>query len=572
MNARQSLHNKAPAAAQPVVKGILQRKCSCRNHTVACGKYEARQEHSQDIERKAANQNKEPEVPPIVHDVLNSPGMPLNPAIRDFFEPHFRHDFSDVRVHTDAPAADSARAVNARAYTVGRHMAFASNLYRPQELEGRRLLAHELAHVVQQQNSAPATPLRIDEKGEQEAELASNSFLNPTQRTIVKISHSQPVSLARQPDDELQPIDRSLELPPHLPFSNAAVEPEDPERNLGTRLWNQFLNGVSVAFYQESERVAKWSADAWATREKAVGPKGSKISSSTLAFGVAIPDTMDLAPTLIKLSTALELAAAKGKPVGAPTPPPGAGPAKIRNLAIFSHGNPEWCGFGGPLGTGKKRTLEIIKHIAPILTTDVNIILYACSTGRGTTEKDYDIKNRSDMLKATMEEGGSDSISSAVRDTLISEHLTSGTVWGHSSAGHVSENTRLREFSAISGKGAAGASYFSKYIFPAAKKNEATKELLDAIDAAGFIIKDPAKSSAAALIEVTEQMYQCYEKANSNLNFQGGSLAAATPTHPIEIAAIVNDYWKKYWTTQIPHSAVFVAKQLQLKKMAGTNR
>ena len=93
-------------------------------------------------------------VPAIVHDVLHSPGQPLDSATRAFFEPRFGHDFSRVRVHTGAQADASAQAVGARAYTVGHDVTFAAQLYRPGTEAGMRLLAHELTHVVQQAGSA----------------------------------------------------------------------------------------------------------------------------------------------------------------------------------------------------------------------------------------------------------------------------------------------------------------------------------------------------------------------------------------------------------------------------------
>lgn len=89
-------------------------------------------------------------VPPIVHDVLSSPGQPLDASTRTFMEPRFGYDFSQVRVHTDKRAAESARAVNALAYTVGRDVVFGEGEYEPGTSMGRRLLAHELTHVVQQ--------------------------------------------------------------------------------------------------------------------------------------------------------------------------------------------------------------------------------------------------------------------------------------------------------------------------------------------------------------------------------------------------------------------------------------
>ena len=91
--------------------------------------------------------------PPIVHDVLAAGGRPLDAAARGFMESRFGRDFSAVRVHTDARAAESARAVGAIAYTVGRDLVFRSGAYRPDTLPGRQLLAHELTHVVQQQGA-----------------------------------------------------------------------------------------------------------------------------------------------------------------------------------------------------------------------------------------------------------------------------------------------------------------------------------------------------------------------------------------------------------------------------------
>lgn len=102
------------------------------------------------MQRKVAGQAIGHTAPPIVHEVLNSPGQPLDPTTRDFMEPRFGHDFSRVRVHTDSKAAESARAVDALAYTVGRDVVFSPGQFVPQSRTGKRLLAHELTHVVQQ--------------------------------------------------------------------------------------------------------------------------------------------------------------------------------------------------------------------------------------------------------------------------------------------------------------------------------------------------------------------------------------------------------------------------------------
>lgn len=101
------------------------------------------------------------EAPPIVHDVLNSPGQPLNAATRAFFEPRFGHDFNEVKVHADAKAADSARAIRAQAYTMGSNIVFNEGQYSPNSTNGQSLVAHELAHIVQQMHG---TPLIISRK------------------------------------------------------------------------------------------------------------------------------------------------------------------------------------------------------------------------------------------------------------------------------------------------------------------------------------------------------------------------------------------------------------------------
>ena len=104
-------------------------------------------------------------VPPIVQDVLGSSGQALDAGTRQTMEARFQHDFSRVRVHTDGQAGASARAVKAKAYTVGRDVVFSPGRYSC-GAEGQRLLAHELAHVVQQSRGgqkparARASPLR----------------------------------------------------------------------------------------------------------------------------------------------------------------------------------------------------------------------------------------------------------------------------------------------------------------------------------------------------------------------------------------------------------------------------
>lgn len=94
------------------------------------------------------------EAPESVHQVISSPGQQLDAATRAFMEPRFGQNFDGVRVHTGPEAAASAAAVGAKAFTVGKNITFGTGEYAPYSPAGRRLLAHELTHVIQQNDLA----------------------------------------------------------------------------------------------------------------------------------------------------------------------------------------------------------------------------------------------------------------------------------------------------------------------------------------------------------------------------------------------------------------------------------
>lgn len=109
-------------------------------------------------------------VPATVHTALLSPGRPLDPATRGVMESRFAHDFSRVRIHTDDRAAASARAVQAHAYTVGEDVVFARGRFEPSSEGGRQLIAHELAHVVEQSSGPHMLARQPTDAPEQKAE------------------------------------------------------------------------------------------------------------------------------------------------------------------------------------------------------------------------------------------------------------------------------------------------------------------------------------------------------------------------------------------------------------------
>ena len=129
---------------------ILHRKCNCGGWAYLTGDCDQCRRKKDLVRHCTANQAEGTARVPIVNEVLRSCGQPLDAPTRAFMEPRFGHDFSGVRVHTDARAAESAGALNALAYTVGRDVVFGPEQYAPQTASGRRLLAHELTHVLQQ--------------------------------------------------------------------------------------------------------------------------------------------------------------------------------------------------------------------------------------------------------------------------------------------------------------------------------------------------------------------------------------------------------------------------------------
>jgi hypothetical protein len=116
-----------------------------------------------------------------VHDVVSGGGRPLEPEVKGEMEGRLGHDFSDVRVHDDGAAHDSAKAVNAHAYTVGSNVVFQRDKYDPGSADGKTMLAHELTHVVQQRSgpvdgsSAPGGIKVSDPSDRFEREASANA-------------------------------------------------------------------------------------------------------------------------------------------------------------------------------------------------------------------------------------------------------------------------------------------------------------------------------------------------------------------------------------------------------------
>lgn len=182
-------HDAGPIIIGPTLeeRERLKRQCSCGAHTTGGQECEeCRRKREGILQRKAAGSatsHSTASAPPIVGQVLNQPGRSLPSAARSRLEPAFGRDFSRVRVHSDTLAAQSARAVSARAYTVGQHIVFDHGQFDTDSPQGLHLLAHELAHTLQQgestslQRAGDLTVSPATDSLEREAEGAANRVL-----------------------------------------------------------------------------------------------------------------------------------------------------------------------------------------------------------------------------------------------------------------------------------------------------------------------------------------------------------------------------------------------------------
>ena len=222
-------HTHAPVPRIPAITSatrtgpsrLLQRRCACgevAGHEEPCEECRAKR-----LQRKATHAGFSPHVPSAVYDVVGAAGHPLDPTTRSFFEQRFGHDFAAVRVHDDERAARSVREVGAVAYTVGSHLAFDRGQYSTQSPSGLRLLAHELAHVVQQHGGAGAERLQRasisesairmgpeDDELERQAEKAADDVV--AGGGISTLRAASRMTLQRQPHRR-----RATEPEPHAP-------------------------------------------------------------------------------------------------------------------------------------------------------------------------------------------------------------------------------------------------------------------------------------------------------------------------------------------------------------------
>jgi hypothetical protein len=339
-------HTKQHSAATPVAIGgrLLQRKCACGTHAPGgageCGECKKRKEAQAKLrvgaqddiyERQAdsvadavmrgtsrsasalhevATIRRAPDgggsgagvAPPRVGQVLSGAGHPLDAATRAFMEPRFRQDFSGVRVHTDAEAGESARAVGALAYTVGNHVVFGRGHFQPHTQAGRHLLAHELTHVLQQGEGvlrrAP-DPAVLKEFDERAAKIKKDKVLLKQPFTAQQ-EVNQILTEARTRDDPLYYAGKMEEL---LATKEESEEEQARETAADTK----------DAADAETTRAASTKGQAHAGDEEAISAQPGRVFSKMKAPGgeTFLIDARDVADIAVKVKVHL-IRAGKG--------------------------------------------------------------------------------------------------------------------------------------------------------------------------------------------------------------------------------------------------------------------
>lgn len=208
---------------------------------------------------------------PIVQSALHSPGRPLDRPARSLMESRFGHDFSHVRVHQGPEASDSARALDARAYTVGEHIVFAAGEYAPGSPAGRHLLAHELAHTLQQSGT----------------------------RITGRTNHPGHLVVQRQETRGAKSAAPACSVPSHCPddFCSPLASASDAQEEREWR-WPILRLGISKAV--DSRVVPLWDQHVW-------GGASPQDLSSTFAADFTVSETTALTNADIRASLMLKL-------------------------------------------------------------------------------------------------------------------------------------------------------------------------------------------------------------------------------------------------------------------------
>lgn len=271
----------------------IQRKCAaCEVGGATCPKCEEEEK----IQRKE-NSGHAPHVNPQVHSqiaALRGGGQPLPSASRAFFEPRFGRDFSGVRVHSDSAATESARSIQARAFTTGQDVAFGAGEYAPEKHEGRKLLAHELTHVVQQTGGARMrSPIsRSGDQHENEADRLTNKAARGTAGSeilAITVPDIQRLWNPFKSKTEREKIDQALK------------EFQNPEYVYDIKDFNRATEDEKISLVVTLLNYASGKPRAWTALRGLWGSFGWRLPAVVESSGLIWESSVDEYPALVEL-------------------------------------------------------------------------------------------------------------------------------------------------------------------------------------------------------------------------------------------------------------------------------
>ena len=229
---------------QPLPVTPLQRKCAACESEEHLQRMEDEEEEPVqlkptrefDVQRKCSHCEEEEEkvqmkgeptagrgmtAPSIVHSVINSGGRSLDKSTRSFMESRFGYDFGNVQIHNDSLAHKSSKDINALAYTHRNHVVFGAGQYQPNTNSGKQLLAHELAHVVQQEKISPSIQRKINTQAEPVLSKSDERF------SIAELDEGKRETFSSLPDQN-QPNDiNAKNTSPGLSIEDVTTKPID---------------------------------------------------------------------------------------------------------------------------------------------------------------------------------------------------------------------------------------------------------------------------------------------------------------------------------------------------------
>lgn len=253
---------------------VLRRKCACGQHAAGgeCEECKKKKESGEFgdplLRRSALGRRAVGEVPSSVHSVMRYAGRPLDGRTRTRLESSFHCDLSKVRVHTDESAARAASEVNARAFALGQNIWFGRNEYSPRSAAGFHLLAHEVAHTIQQGTESPLVQRSlsvgaVDDPAEAAADRAADAALRSS--PMLRLTHGEAI-IRRVPDGkfpsvkDLGPDEKLVSLDEHkryhikrtaVSIRHTANEPAPPSVGVGANFAKAW---VRVEWCQDSVR------------------------------------------------------------------------------------------------------------------------------------------------------------------------------------------------------------------------------------------------------------------------------------------------------------------------------